>query len=56
MLELRSGGDSDRQVCMAYSNLFNEQYYTEAGCGKRILIQGEPAVGKTTLCTSIIED
>jgi hypothetical protein len=57
MLELRSEGDSnDRQICMAYSNLFNEQYYTDAACGKRIPIQGEAAVGKTTLCTSIIED
>jgi hypothetical protein len=57
MLELRSEGDSnDRQVCMAYSNLFNEQYFTDAACGKRILVQGEAAVGKTTLCTSIIED
>ena len=66
MLELRSEGDSnrldrnDRQVCVAYSNLFNAQC-TETklctmSCGKRILVQGEAAVGKTVLCMSVVED
>ena len=47
-----------KQVHLAYSNLFNQQY-TEmkpAAVGNMILIQGEAAVGKTMLCMSIVED
>ena len=47
-----------KQVRVTYSNLFNQQY-TEmklAAVGKKILIQGEAAVGKTMLCLSIVKD
>ena len=48
-----------KQVCIAYSNLFNDEYATMkpvATVGKTILVQGEAGVGKTMLCMSIVED
>ena len=47
-----------KQVRLAYSNLFNQQY-TEmkpTAVGRTILVQGEAAVGKTMLCMSIVEE
>ena len=47
-----------KQVRVAYSNLFNQQYaeMASSAVGRTILIQGEAAVGKTMLCMSIVED
>ena len=50
--------NNGRQVCLAYSNLFNRQYaeVKPAAICRTILVQGEAAVGKTMLCMSIVED
>ena len=56
-LELTLERESERkQVRVAYSNLFNEGCRsTTVAIGKRVLVQGEAAMGKTILCMSIIE-
>ena len=53
-------GSNGKQVCIPYSSLFDPPYseakLKPAAARKRILIQGEAAVGKTVLCMSIVED
>ena len=51
-------GNDGKQVYIHYSSLFKDQANTVHATRmcKTILIQGEPAVGKTMLCMSIVEE
>ena len=53
-------GINGKQVSITYRNLFDGDYATVKPAVssdlKTLLVQGEPGVGKTTLCMSILED
>ena len=51
----RQEGKAVKQTPLAYSDLFNVQSGT-GKCVRRVLIEGDAGIGKTTLCTALSED